>query len=163
MRAIAAADAGPDAPAEVTRMPWWFWILGGLILLAFELLTPGGFFILFFGIGAILVGGLAFFDAAGPAWVQWVLFSVLSLLSLALFRGKLLAYVAQGRRQGAPIDELVGQVAQLLEDLPAGGVGKAELRGTAWSCRGTGGSPLRQGQRCIVERVDGLMLWLRPE
>lgn len=144
-------------------MPWWIWVIVGFVLLAFELLTPGGFFVLFFGVGALAVGALAGFDAAGPPWVQGVLFTAVSVLSLALFRGKLLARMDQGRRQGAPIDQIVGQVAILIEDLPPGGVGKAELRGSAWSCRTGAGLALRGGQRCIVERVDGLMLWLRPE
>jgi len=144
-------------------MPWWIWVIVGFVLLAFELLTPGGFFVLFFGIGALAVGALAAFDAAGPLWLQGVLFTGVSVLSLALFRGKLLARVDPGRRQGAPIDQIVGQVAILIEDLPPGGVGKAELRGSAWSCRSALDRVLLQGQRCIVERVDGLMLWLRPE
>ena len=39
-------------------MPWWIWIAFGLVLAAIELATPGGFFIVFFGIGAIAVGVL---------------------------------------------------------------------------------------------------------
>ena len=144
-------------------MPWWIWVIVGFVLLAFELLTPGGFFILFFGVGALIVGVLAGLDAAGPLWVQGVLFTAISVLSLALFRGKLLQRMDPGRRQGAPIDQIVGQVAILTEDLPPGGVGKAELRGSTWSCRSGGEGSLRRGQRCVVERVDGLMLWVRPE
>ena len=37
-------------------MTWWTWLLLGLVLAALELATPGGFFILFFGLGAIVVG-----------------------------------------------------------------------------------------------------------
>ena len=51
----------------------------------------------------------------------------------------------------------------MLEDVPPGGVGRAELRGTTWSARGTDGSALARGTRCRVERVDGLTLWLRAE
>ena len=58
---------------------------------------------------------------------------------------------------------LVGDVAVLLDDLPPGAVGKAELRGTAWSVRHDGGDTLPRGRRCVVERVDGLMLHVRPE
>ena len=39
-------------------MAWWIWVLGGLVLLLAEVLTPGGFFVVFFGAGAILVGAL---------------------------------------------------------------------------------------------------------
>jgi membrane protein implicated in regulation of membrane protease activity len=51
----------------------------------------------------------------------------------------------------------------VLEDIPAGGIGRAELRGTTWTARGADGIPLSRGTRCRVDRVDGLTLWLRAE
>ncbi len=39
-------------------MVWWAWVLVGFLLLLGEILTPGGFFILFFGVGALVVGAL---------------------------------------------------------------------------------------------------------
>jgi membrane protein implicated in regulation of membrane protease activity len=41
-------------------------------------------------------------------------------------------------------------------------VGKVELRGSSWSAR-SARAALARGQRCRVERVDGLTLWVRPE
>src|SRR6478735_639736 len=72
------------------HMTWWFWIVLGLALSAIELATPGGFVIVFFGAGAILVGGLALVGVASLAWVQWLLFPILALLSLRLFRQPLM-------------------------------------------------------------------------
>ena len=40
-------------------MPWWSWMLFGAALLAVEMMLPGSFFVLFFGIGALLVGALS--------------------------------------------------------------------------------------------------------
>ena len=37
-------------------MLWWAWLLVGFLLVAAELLTPGGFYLLFFGLGGIAVG-----------------------------------------------------------------------------------------------------------
>ena len=62
-----------------------------------------------------------------------------------------------------PVDSLVGQEAILTEELPAGGVGKAELRGTSWNVRSRDGGTLARGRRCRVEQVDGLTLWVRAE
>ena len=39
-------------------MAWWLWVLLGFALVLCELLTPGGFFFLFFGLGAVAVGAL---------------------------------------------------------------------------------------------------------
>jgi len=59
-------------------MDWWLWILLGLLLFLAELTTPGGFYIFFFGIGAVIVGILVGFQAAGPPWFQFILFSAIS-------------------------------------------------------------------------------------
>jgi inner membrane protein len=143
-------------------MTWWIWLLVGFALLAGELLTPGGFYVVFFGVGALLVGILVGLGVSGPQWTQWLLFSVFSIASLLLFRGRLLAW----SRDSAParaVDALVGEVATPLEDLPRRGVGKAELRGTAWTAYNADDRPLVKGQRCRVERVEGLTLWIRGE
>ena len=63
-------------------MEWWLWVVLGFGLLGCELLNPGGFFFLFFGLGAIVVGALAGLGVATEAWVQWLLFTVVSLVCL---------------------------------------------------------------------------------
>lgn len=60
-------------------MAWWHWLVVGLILVALELAASGGFYVIFFGIAAIVIGALRLFDVAGPAWFQFLLFSVLSV------------------------------------------------------------------------------------
>lgn len=140
-------------------MAWWLWVLLGIALLAVEMVTPGGLFAMFFGLGALAVAPLALLGT--PPVVQWIAFSAISLALLAFLRQTLKERLAA--RGSPPIDTLVGEEAVLLEDLAAGGEGKAELRGTPWAARVASGIPLRKGQRARVERVDGLVLWLRGE
>ncbi|HXG52989.1 MAG TPA: NfeD family protein [candidate division Zixibacteria bacterium] len=142
-------------------MDWWLWILFGLLLLGAEIVTPGGFYIIFFGVGALVVGALAGFEAAGPLWFQFLLFSALSLCALWLFRGKLVE-MARGESCG-DVDTLVGETAVVTEEIPRNGVGKAELRGTSWSARNVGDGALARGARCRVERVEGLTIFVRGE
>jgi len=142
-------------------MEWWIWLLLGLLLLFAELVTPGGFYIIFFGIGAIVVGILARFQAAGATWFQFILFSIVSVLSLWLFREKLLQLTRARSSHG--VDNLVGETAVLLEDISMNGIGKAEMRGTSWNTRNVDDKPLARGQRCRVERVEGLTLFVRAE
>jgi len=137
-------------------MTWWSWTILGIALLALEVVTPGGLVALFFGVAALVVAPLA---ALGlPPTLQWALFSIGSVASLALFRRRLSTRMD---RRGGPIDTFVGEQAVLLTDVPAGGEGKAELRGSSWVARVASGIPLKAGQRCVVERVDGLTLYLR--
>ncbi len=140
-------------------MSWWLWVLFGIGLLVVELATPGGLFALFFGVGAICTAAAA--GAGLPATVQWLLFTVVSLVLLATVRRSLQERIFQ--RPSKPIDSIVGEEVILLGDVPAGGEGKAELRGVPWSARTASGATLLAGQRCRVERVDGLTLWVRAE
>jgi membrane protein implicated in regulation of membrane protease activity len=96
-----------------------------------------------------------------PATVQWLAFTAVSLVLLATLRRSLQEKLF--RAPGRPVDSLVGEQAVLLADVPEGGEGQAELRGVPWSARAASGAPLRKGQRCRVERVDGLTLWVRAE
>jgi membrane protein implicated in regulation of membrane protease activity len=143
-------------------MTWWVWILLGFSLLALELGSLGTFYLLFFGIGALVVGVIVLIGAGGPAWVQWLLFSALSIVSLVLFRKRLLEGM-RGRGGAEDVDALVGERAVLLDDLAPGQVGKAELRGTAWNARSADERPLRRGEWATVARVEGLTLWLRAQ
>jgi inner membrane protein len=142
----------------VRDMIWWLWVLAGIALLAFEVATPGGLFALFFGVGALLVAPLAALGFSGA--VQWFAFSALSLVGLLTLRRSLLRRLS---RQHAMQAELVGEQAVLLGDLSAGGEATAELRGTTWTARTASELPLKAGQRCLVERVDGLTLWVDAE
>jgi membrane protein implicated in regulation of membrane protease activity len=144
-------------------MTWWLWVLLGLILLGLELAQAGGFFVIFFGAGAFVVGLLVGTGAVETAWLQWLLFTAFSITSLLLFRRPLLEWMKSREKPQPPVDSLIGQTAVLTEDLPSGGVGKAELRGTSWSVRSRAGEGLVRGQRTRVEQVDGLTLWVRVE
>jgi membrane protein implicated in regulation of membrane protease activity len=141
-------------------MAWWMWLLLGFVLLAVELSTPGGFFFLFFAAGAIVVGLLALAGLATGVWLEWLLFSVLSVAALLLFRKPLLAYIRQ-KEPSPEVDTLVGEVAVALSDMEIDAVGKAELRGAAWNARNIGAAPLAAGQRCTVESVTGLTLLIK--
>jgi hypothetical protein len=143
-------------------MAWWVWVLLGLGLLVVEVLTPGGFFVFFFGVGAVIVGALVGLGMGGPAWLPWLLFSGLSIGSLLVFRQPLVRWL-RADESSAPVDALVGEVAILVDDLTPGAVGKAELRGSVWTVRSVVRQPLHRGQRCRVERVEGLMLIVREE
>jgi hypothetical protein len=136
------------------------WLIFGLVLTALELLSAGGFYLIFFGVSALVIGTLQLVGLVGPAWLQWFLFTAIAFVALAFFRNPLLRAL---KPTGLPVDQIVGEIAIPVEDIPPGAVGRAELRGTGWSVRNAHHGPLLRGQRCRVQRVDGLMLFLVPE
>lgn len=138
-------------------MEWWIWIVLGFVLLGAEMLVPGGLFMLFFGIGALVVGVLVAFDLAQPAWLQWALFSIASIAMLLLFRHRLLMKLWPPADQ-KEVDSLVGQIALPTEPIAPGARGKVELRGSSWNAQNDSKSIAQKGERCRVQKVDGLLL-----
>jgi membrane protein implicated in regulation of membrane protease activity len=141
---------------------WWHWLVLGLLLAVAELATPGGFYIIFFGVGALVVGALTGMDMAGPVWMQIVLFGVFSVILLVLFRARLLK-ITQVDPQIPPVDTLVGEIGIVSEGMAPDHVGTVQLRGANWSARNASAGRLVAGARCQVLRVDGLMLYVGPE
>jgi membrane protein implicated in regulation of membrane protease activity len=143
-------------------MIWWYWILVGLVLAAIELATPGGFFVIFFALAAVIVGLLELAGLLDADALQWALFSILAVASLALFRKPLLERMNRGRTDDA-VDSLVGELATAVDAIPSGQHGRAELRGAMWTARNVDALTTVAGERCRVVAVRGLEIDIRPE
>jgi inner membrane protein len=141
-------------------MVWWAWIVMGFVLLLAELSSPGAFYFLFFGAAAMLVGLFALMGLGEPYWVQWLFFSILSLGSVMLLRKPLVAR-RRGEALGGDQDAVVGQSARVLAPIAPGAMGRVELRGAGWDARNIGPEPLAQGEECMVEAAQGLVLSVR--
>ena len=137
----------------------WSWIVAGLILLALELVLPGGF-LLWMGIAGLVTG---FVTMAAPiGWpLQWLIFGVVSLVGIALWvrwqRGRAVASDRPYLNRRA--DQLVGQQA-VLEQPISQGFGRVVLGDTVWRVSGPDlpiGTPVRivgsAGAVLAVEKV----------
>jgi inner membrane protein len=143
-------------------MEWWIWLVGGMLLLLVEIVTPGGFYFLFFGVGALLTGVLAVFGAPAGLVGQALVFVGFSSVAVALFRKPMLEKM-NGGRPAPNVDSLVGETAVLTAAVAPGEFGQAELRWTTWKVRNMGAVTLQAGHRCMVEAVSGLTLHVRAE
>jgi membrane protein implicated in regulation of membrane protease activity len=141
-------------------MTWWAWLVAGLVLFALEAMSAGGFYLVFFGAGAVVVGLLDLLGWHLSLLPAGVLFVSISVVALLLFRKPLLARFQKGIPTHK-VDGLAGQMAKALEDIPVGGRGTAELRGSSWSAQNIGPAPILRDARVHVERVEGLTLYLR--
>jgi membrane protein implicated in regulation of membrane protease activity len=115
------------------------------------------------GASAFIVAAIAMITGGAPHWSQWIIFAALSVIILLAVRKPLLGRFQAHRGRDADFQYLIGEVATPDDDLPANAVGRAELRGSSWSARNGEGVGLLKGQRCRVERVEGLTVWLKAE
>jgi membrane protein implicated in regulation of membrane protease activity len=141
---------------------WWHWLVLGLLLIALELAASGGFYVIFFGIAAVLISLMAALGADLPVWMELMLFSTLSIGSLLFFRSPLLRWLNVDGA-GADVDSLVGETGVAQQEMPPGAIGRVEMRGTSWTARNSGATALATGQRCTVLRVDRLTLFVEAE
>ena len=92
--------------------------------------------------------------------MQWLVFTVSSVVYLLLFRGRLQDRV---ERPGPKVDTFVGELVVPRERIQPGDVGRVELRGTLWTGRNDSAQAIEPGQRCRVTGVDNLVVFVQPE
>ena len=115
-----------------------------------------------FAVVAVIIALLSLAGLSGPLWFELLLFSVLSVASLLFFRNPIMRRLnLEGG--AADLDTLTGQTCSVLEPMPPGGNGRVELRGTTWSARNLGTTPLSNGARCTVIRSERLTLLVKAE
>lgn len=131
------------------------WGILGLILIIAEVFTAS-FVLVFFGVAALLVAALAAIGF-GNFTLQMLLFAAASLGSLLLFRSKLMGYFHATAQ--TVMDE--NQVLQLTSDVPANGTGQISYQGTMWTAVNPTNHSFHQGDKAVIERMDGVKIILR--
>jgi membrane protein implicated in regulation of membrane protease activity len=139
-------------------MEWWVWVLAAFLLLTIEFFATTAH-VGFFAIGAFLVALIVGVGIPMPLWGQLLTFSISSVILLIFVRPVVVRKL--GFNVTKVVDTLVGEQAVVLADLPVSAEGKAEMRGSTWTARNVGETPLTKGQRCIVEQVVGLTIYVR--
>lgn len=132
----------------------WSWIIAGLVLLGLELVLPGGF-LLWMGISGIITGLIVLVQPLG--WpVQWLIFGVLSLVSIALWVGWSRNRKATSDRPylNRRAEQFTGYEA-VLEQPIVQGFGRVVLGDTVWR---VAGPDLPAGQRVRIVGSDGNVL-----
>jgi membrane protein implicated in regulation of membrane protease activity len=142
-------------------MIWWQWMVLGVFLLGAEIAVDAEFYLVFLGISAITLGLIGIAPMAIPIWGQWVIFSLVAIINLSLFRSRIYRRI----RGQVPdrVEGVDGEIAHVDEEIASGEFGSARLRGTVWQAKNVGTTTLAQGSRAIVIGADGLILSIRDE
>ena len=140
---------------------WWWWSLG-LGLLVLEMLVPGTLF-LWLGAAAGVVGLLLLIVPDLDWKIQFLLFAVLSVAAIGIFRFWLRAHPTETddsllNRRG---DQHVGQVV-VVDEAFKGGKGRVALDDGSWQARSSDGSDFVSGAKVRVVEVHGATLLVEP-
>lgn len=141
-------------------MVWWIWILIALVLLAIEWLTTT-FHLGFFAFGAVAVGILVLAGFGGPLWLQLIVFALVSMIFLLIFRKPLREKLGL-EGMSKEIESIANENGVALETIAPGATGKIQIRGTSWNGRNEGDLEIGAGERCSIDRIEGLTLVILP-
>lgn len=133
----------------------WSWIVGGMMLLAIELIVPGGVFV-WLG-GAAIATGLAVLVLPLGWPVQWALYGILTLVGIILWL-KFGRRVANSETDSPFLNEraerFVGRET-VLEDAIVQGFGRVKMDDTTWRVAGL---DLPKGAKVKILGHDGAVL-----
>lgn len=143
-----------DIVAAIAGYGPWAWIVAGIVLLALELVVPGGFLV-WMGVAAVITGLAAFVQPIGGPF-QFLLFGGLSLILIVAWM-----HYSKGRERSSdrPLlnrraESFIGLEAELDEPI-VNGFGRLRLGDTPWRIAGP---DLPAGRRVRVVAAEGALL-----
>ncbi len=135
--------------------PHWFWLSIGLVLGVIEMLAPG-FFLMWLGLAAIIVGLIALAVPTISLPMQVALFAILSILTV--YAGKKFLKDNPIETEDPALNDrsarLKGEIVTVVEAI-ADGRGRVKLGDSEWNVRGTD-APV--GAKVRVTGADGAVL-----
>ena len=140
-------------------MDFQFWLMAFIILVVMEFLTMG-LTTIWFAIGALVAFFASLFGAS--FWIQIILFLVVSLVVLVVYRPLAVKYV-NSKRTKTNVDDLVGKEAKVIEKIDnLNQTGRVILNGMDWSARTTIGGTIDVDTIVRVIDVKGVKLIVEP-
>jgi len=138
---------------------WWMWIVGGITLIIAELAIPA-FFVIWFGLGALLVGLLMLLFPELSATAQVATWTLASL-ALVILWFKVFKQSFQRTRIGTADGEVIGEVGLLVGAVAPFARGKVRfqrplLGSEEWVC--IADAAIAAGERVRVVAVEGSFL-----
>lgn len=142
------------------QIEWWYWIIAGFCLIGLELIVPS-FTIIWFGMGALVVGLLKFMWPGFPVSGQVFLWSVASILFTIMWF-KYLKPQADRSHAGMSKEGIVGETGIIIrgtEDSYGKGIVRfriSVLGADEWVCYSE--TVLRVGDSVRVVDIEGQIL-----
>lgn len=91
-------------------------------------------------------------------WLQLLVFAVLSLVSMALFRPLAVKYLNRDKEK-TNIDEVVGKTVVVTKQIDNEmAAGEVQLNGMSWTARSESGRVIPEQERVTVVSVEGVKL-----
>lgn len=137
----------------------WFWLALVVVCILIEVLTLG-LTTVWFALGALLMVFLSLLPI--PLVWQVLLFLGISSVLLVFTRPIVVKKLKVGRER-TNTDSLLGAKALVMKDITEFERGVVKVHGMEWSACSVDGVPLVQDSVCIIERIEGVTLFVRRQ
>lgn len=144
----------------MAAIPYWVWLVAGLLLLILEMVTTT-FFVAFFGIGALIVGALSAMGILHEPGPQFLVFGLSSISILVLFRKTIKDKFFPAK--SAFSDNFDGDTATTETEISNLG-GTLMYKGAVWTAYRADGinTPIPAGTVVDIIGTDGIRLKVKP-
>jgi membrane protein implicated in regulation of membrane protease activity len=137
----------------------YFWFGLSLALMAAETIVPGAF-LLWLGLAAGVMGVLLYLMPEMPPLAQALVFGVLSIISVFVYRKFFRGREPVGDQPllNRRVEQMIGRTYQLHEPIHHG-YGKIKVNDSLWTVRGV---DLPAGSTVVVTGAEGITLQVTP-
>lgn len=137
--------------------PQYWWLIAGILLFLVEIFTPG-FFAASLGIGAFVASLAAFLG--GSIEVQVLLFSLISVISIFVFRPLIKKYLYKTIDVPTNADALIGKSGVVVQPIDENlGHGRVAIDGDEWQyVLAAPNTQVAKGDRVRVVSRDSIVL-----
>lgn len=138
---------------------WWYWAVGGILLILLELAIPA-FFVIWFGLGALLVAGVLLVAGELSLTTQLLLWTLASLAMVVLWF-RVFSPLRHRTLVGTADGEVIGEVGLLVGAVAPFARGKVRfqrpiLGAEEWACAAE--TEIAAGERVRVVSIEGSYL-----
>jgi membrane protein implicated in regulation of membrane protease activity len=145
-------------------LAWVIWLIIAIIFVVAEVLTPG-FFLLWFGVGALAAAAMALLGVSSLA-AQTLVFLIVSVALVIASRtilDRFFSRPAGANQLGTGIETIIGQVGTVVESSRGAlNEGAVSVYGSVWTAfPAEGERPLCEGDSVTVERIEGNAIYVR--
>ncbi len=134
--------------------PWVYWVVAGIILIIAEILTPGVFFFICLGLGALLAAISTLFTEIW--WIPWLVFVSLSALLVLASRPLVRRLERKVSAERTTIDALLGKEARVVAAIEPGKMGMVVVEGEKW--RAEAKERIAAGEKVKIRELKGTHL-----
>ena len=136
----------------------WIWV-GLTILFALIEVFTLGLTTIWFALAALVMVFLSFLDI--PLIWQIFIFLVISAV-LLIFTRPLAVRKFKAGGEKTNVDSLIGKHAQVTRPISEFEKGQVKVNGQFWTARADGNSELKEGNKCVIIRIEGVQAIVRP-